>query len=230
MQKEYRIIPDKFRFLSGSMIKLIAVITMLIDHTACYFFTRGEMPYTLMRGIGRIAFPIFAFLLAEGFIYTRNRLKYGTGLLICAVLSELPFNLVHTGTVFYYEGQNVFFTLFFGFLGMCVITYIKKYPLLQIACLIALGVAAALLNTDYKVVGVAFILLMFALRENELVRPFAVFMLGNSWWALGAFVPISFYNGKRGFIKGPVLKYAFYAFYPVHLFVMYLIKYRVFFR
>ncbi len=229
MQKVYRIVPDKFRFLSGSMLKLIAVTAMLIDHTALSFFTYGEMPYTIMRGIGRISFPIFVFLLAEGFIYTRNRLKYGTSLLICAVLSELPFNLVHTGTVFF-EKQNVFFTLFLGFLGMCIITYKKKYPIFQIACLITLGIAAALINCDYGTAGVAFILVMFALRENELVRPFAVFMLGNPWRALGAFVPISLYNGKRGFIKGPVLKYAFYAFYPVHLFVIYLIKYRVFFR
>lgn len=108
---QQRLIPEQYRIISGSALKLIAVITMLIDHTASallrdsdiVLITFGDKPLTLyysMRFVGRIAFPIFAFLLAEGFVYTRNRVKYGVSLAVLALISELPWNLVHTGTAF----------------------------------------------------------------------------------------------------------------------------------
>ncbi|MBQ8467912.1 MAG: hypothetical protein IJ546_09510 [Prevotella sp.] len=131
---------QRFKILSGSGLKIVAVVTMLIDHLALYLwrvdpdmweplFTIGHhtlTPYLLLRGIGRLAFPIFAFLIVEGYQHTRDRWRYGRNLLVFALLSELPWNLVHTGT-WHYSHQNVFFTLFLGYLGICVIEHYRTY-------------------------------------------------------------------------------------------------------
>ena len=72
-------------------------------------------------------------------------------------------------------------------------------------------------------------MLMYALQDRELLRDVVgIMILGSRWKAGLAFVPLAFYNGKRGFIKGPVLKYAFYLFYPLHLLVLYCIRARIF--
>lgn len=235
---KYQIVPDKCKIFSGSILKLIAVITMLIDHiggnlidkyTVLFSFAgRSIYLYPLMRGIGRMAFPLFCFLLIEGFIHTRNRVRYGVSLLIFAVISEIPWNLLHSGK-FFYNSQNVFFTLFLGYLGLCSLKAFKKIPVLPFVSVVALAYLSYLIKTDYSLYGVAFIILLYGLRENEAIRPLAALILYNHWWAMSSFIPITLYNGKRGFIKGPVLKYAFYAFYPVHLLVIYLIKIRVLF-
>ena len=116
--------------IPGSILKLLAVFSMLVDHMAWFLFKNDEAflqvlcmvgskevtPYFLMRVFGRLAFPIFAFLIVEGFVYTRNRWKYGRNLLLFALISEIPWNLVHAGT-WHYPGQNVFFTLFLDIWG-----------------------------------------------------------------------------------------------------------------
>ena len=133
----------KYQILSGSALKMIALITMMIDHTA--FFILGSVPfatatlftvgkvdvtvYYICRLIGRTAFPIYCFLLTEGFAYTKNRKKYGLNLLIFAVLSEPVWNLAHCGK-FFYESQNAFFTLFCGFLAIYFYEKFKDEKLL----------------------------------------------------------------------------------------------------
>ncbi len=233
-----RLIPPKYRFVSGSVLKLTAVVTMLIDHIALYFLRTSQIvlipfeenPFTLyflMRSIGRVAFPLYAFLLAEGFVHTKNRLKYGISLAVLALVSELPWNLVHTGTLFYHS-QNVMFTLLTGYLALCAAERFKNKAPLLVLCLAALTAAAFTLDFDYGSQGYCLILIMYYLREYAAVRAVAGICILPSRWVGGfAFLPIAFYNGKRGFIKSMALKYAFYAFYPVHLFVIYLLHYHV---
>ena len=108
-----------YQVLSGSALKVIAMFSMLIDHTAAYVLSRYQWAgtpfvvigshslsvYRMMRIMGRIAFPIFCFLLVEGFIHTSNRIRYGRNLLIFALISEIPWNLVHADG-FFYKGQE----------------------------------------------------------------------------------------------------------------------------
>ena len=122
-------IPEKYRILSGSALKVLAMIIMLIDHTASFllrdyepattpWFQLGDNTYSLyrvMRDVGRAAFPIFCFLLVEGFLHTHNRFKYGRNLLIFACISEIPWNFAQNGTLLFPDKQNVFFTLFLGY-------------------------------------------------------------------------------------------------------------------
>lgn len=235
--KGKRLIPERYRFLSGSALKVIAVVTMLIDHIAVAFLLDSKIVliqfglgkdltlYYFMRCVGRLAFPLYVFLLVEGFSHTRSRVRYGISLAVSAVISELPWNLEHTGT-FIYSYQNVMFTLLTGYLALCAIESLKNSPLKLTVVIAALTTAAFTLKFDYGFLGFCFILIMYFLKEFAVVRAAAGICVLESRWIGGlAFVPIAFYNGKRGFIKGAFLKYAFYLFYPVHLFVIYLIKF-----
>ena len=105
--------------LTGSTLKIIAMIAMLIDHIGAAVLVRvirstGDMSlyegYTILRKIGRIAFPIFCFLLVEGFIHSSDKKKYALRLGIFALLSEVPFDLAFQSKVVGFEYQNVFFT------------------------------------------------------------------------------------------------------------------------
>ncbi len=234
-----RILPEKYRFLSGSALKVVAVVTMLIDHTASVLLSNQSIIlftiaghsltlYTLMRAIGRVAFPLYAFLITEGFGHTRSRLRYGVNLGVFALLSEIPWNLEHTGKLFHIASQNVFFTLFLGFLGLCAIERYKERIVPLAASLLALFAAATVLKCDYGSNGFCFILFLYALREHELVRAVIGSGILSARWKAGlAFIPIALYNGKRGFIQGPVLKYAFYLIYPVHMLILYALKHRL---
>ena len=121
---ETQIIPERWKVLSGSALKCIALITMIVDHTAYVLLTKGTHLYTVMRAIGRLAFPIYCFLITEGFLHTRDRKKYGIRLFLFALISELPWNLMNRGTLLY-EKQNVFLTLLLGYLGLCAVEYFK---------------------------------------------------------------------------------------------------------
>ena len=224
--------------LSGSGLKVLAMGTMLIDHLAAFYwwydpqffqplFSIGHRHITLyfiLRMVGRLAFPIFCFLIVEGFLHTHDRRKYGRNLLLFAFISEMPWNLVHTGT-WQYNGQNVMFTLCLGFLGLCAMEYFRNDIRRMGFTLIGLLAVAVLLRADYGCVGYGFILLLYSLRHNRLLQAvIGSCALSGQWIAGLAFVPINMYNGHRGFIQGPVAKYAFYLFYPVHLFLIYLLQ------
>lgn len=189
--------------LTGTDLKWVAMAAMLIDHIGavilerCFFYTgTGEMinsaVYSLdvaARLLGRTAFPIFCFLLVEGFVYTRSRKKYFNSLLLFSVISEIPFNLALSGRVFYPESQNVFFTLSIGLIAMVLYERAvnarssgKKskgfaYALGTAACI----VLAELLRTDYGSFGVVLILIFYALRERGEERFFAA----GVWLFLG---------------------------------------------
>lgn len=224
--------------LDGSCIKLLAIILMTIDHTAAHLFwfnpafhtpllalgSHTLTAYSLMRLFGRMAFPIFAFLLVEGFLHTHNRYKYGRNLLLFALLSELPWNLAHAGTLLY-PTQNIFFTLFLGYAGICALEHFKNSPARTAVSLIGLLVLSLVLRPDYGCIGYGFILALYALRRNTILQAVVGSCFLPSRWVAGlAFIPLSMYNGQRGFVKGKIAKYLFYAYYPLHLLAIYLIR------
>ena len=227
------LLPSRLQILSGSALKLLAVITMLIDHTAAFLLSKSHIVlfsllgreidlYSLMRMVGRISFPIFAFLLVEGYLHTSDKKRYGTNLLLFALISELPWNLVHSGRLFY-ASQNIFFTLFLGFLAIWAFENFRGKQ--QIMMLLAVMLFSFAFSADYGFRGVGFVLLLYVLRRQRLLRAvLGTCALSGGWMAGLAFFPIEMYNQKRGFIRGKVWKYAFYAIYPVHLFLLYLIR------
>lgn len=231
---------EKYKIFSGSALKIIACVTMLIDHVSHTLlmqipaFTQPFLEietygiqfsvYTIGRFIGRIAFPVYTFLLTEGFQHTHNRKKYALNLFLFALISEIPWNLEHTGTI-YYDKQNVFFTLLLGLLCMICYEKFQHQPAKQLVCLLALSAVALLGKMDYGFRGMAFIFLMYLLREQKI--PQAVIgtsMLSYPAASAFAFIPINCYNQQRGFIQGKFVKYFFYAFYPAHMLILYVIK------
>ena len=235
MERENGLIPEKYKILSGSALKCIALTTMLIDHVALVLlknsnivlFQTGKDPftlYTLMRKIGRLAFPIYCFLLVEGFLHTHDRKKYGLNLFLFALISELPWNLEHTGT-WHYANQNVFFTLFLGYVGLCCLEAFRERPREQLGSLLLLFLTAVLLKADYGTVGFGLILLLYLLRDRKILQAILGSCFLSSTWVGGlAFIPINLYSGERGFIQGKVLKYSFYAAYPLHILLLYWIR------
>lgn len=217
------------------------MVSMAIDHVAAYLLkydhdftvtliTLGSKHiswYFLMRCIGRLAFPLFAFLLVEGFLHTHDRMKYGRNLLLFALLSEIPYDLVRHGHLFA-AGQNVFFTLFLGFLALWAVRKWEEgnYSPIRLAImlfsLIGLGIV---FHTDYGSTGVGFILLLYVLRQNRILQAaIGCCFLPMRLIAGLAFIPINLYNGQRGFIQGPIGKYLFYVFYPLHLLAIYFVR------
>ena len=120
--------------------------------------------------------------------------------------------------------QNVFFTLLLGYLAMCAIERFREKPLRVFLSLLCLAVVSYFLDADYSIQGFAFIILLYALRGQMVLRIFPALILNNFRFSMLAFLPISLYNGKRGFIRGAFLKYLFYFIYPLHIFIIYLIK------
>lgn len=242
-------IPTVFkRGFSGSTLKIIAMLTMLCDHSAMALIPmiagyngdgliaawsddpRLWTVYHVMRNIGRVAFPIFCYLLVEGFVHTSSRQRYAGRLALLAGISELPFDWAVTPRYLpwadpgMWDVQNVFFTLLLGLLGMMGIAYLQKalhqwqthwwFPLLTWFGAAPLALIAEKLHTDYGAFGVMFIALLYVMREDRIWQTIlgAVAILWEVWAPL-AFIPLWFYNGKRGL----PLKWVFYFFYPVHL-------------
>lgn len=208
--------------LSVFDLKCIAVATMLIDHIGAFLYTDQEW----MRYIGRLAFPIYCFLIVEGYYHTRDVRKYIGRLALFALISEVPFDLACADQVVYMEHQNVFFTLTLGLVCICVIDRLSSKWL-------ALGIAAGIwlltgyvIRSDYGVGGLLMIFFFYQFRSQWLYRLLSVGAINClcygpiQWAGTVALLPIQFYNGK----KGPSAKYFFYAFYPVHLLLLYLIR------
>lgn len=234
------------RGISSAVLKNIAVVTMLIDHIGAVILARLlirdglDTPvygiYMAMRIIGRLAFPIYCFLLVEGLQRTHDIKKYLGRMFLFALLSEVPFDLALSGRAWYPQYQNVFFTLF---IGLAVITgmHLVEQRIMKngfwgkTACvlldfvLIAAGCAAALaLKTDYDFKGVMAIVVLYLFRNRKKMQIWAgviIFLLmdGLEMIAALSFIAIRFYNGSRGKQN----KYFFYFFYPVHLFLLWLI-------
>lgn len=207
--------------ISGSTIKLIAVLTMVIDHVgATALFpaaAKGTELYYVCRLLGRISFPLFCFLLVEGFVYSHDRFRYWRRLLLFAVFSEIPFDLAFYHQIVSFRMQNVFFTLFLGMTALWGMEWLmqkERYRQVFIPPLLC-AVLAWLLRTDYSYFGIILIVVMYCFREFPRKRDMIIAFSCVFWepTAVLALIPIRLYNGKRGL----PLKYVFYVFYPAHL-------------
>ena len=232
---------------SGTALKTIACITMLVDHigASCIEagsfccrnwkgekFLGGDMgsAYSLfqldrvLRFTGRLAFPIFCFLLVEGFVHTRDVKKYVRRLFLFAFISEVPFDLAFFCTPFALDHQNVYWTLALGVLAMAGLKHYEKpdgsASWKGLLCAAGCTLAALLACTDYNGIGVLIICALYLTRGDR-KRQCIVGAVLFAWELTAplAFVLVWFYNGQRGACS-PLQKKAFYWFYPVHLSVL----------
>lgn len=230
---------QRIQFLNGFHLKLIAICTMLIDHMGYTLFP-GVM---WLRCVGRVAFPIFCFLIAEGCVYTHDRKKYAARLLVFALLSEIPYNLMNSGMIWDPYDQNVLWTLLLGALVCWLMDWaLKKCTPLSFVLTGAVMLAAYWLleigNTDYGGWGMLLVAAFYGVHRapsGAVVKMiaqafglafFSIGVMGGylsiELWSLAALVPIWLYNGQRGF-SNKAVQYGFYAFYPVHILALSLI-------
>ena len=183
---------------------------------------KTQVPYTVLDDIHEIeALPETT----EKVLHTHDRFKYGRNLLIFACISEIPWNFAQNGTLLFADKQNVFFTLFLGYLAFCLIDRFKENPTMQLVSMLALLAVSYFLKADYGYKGYVFLLIMFWLHQYKPAQA----LIGSCWliyeWkACFAFISLNMYNGRRGFIRGKWAKYFFYAFYPVHIAILVIIR------
>ena len=224
-------------FLSGSALKVLAMVCMVADHLTLLGVkvwpwmtvslstvgnTTVSPAFLLSCVVGRIAFPLFAFLCVEGYRHTHDIRKYMGSLLLFAILSIVPFNLMEGHPWYYWRHLNVLFTLL---LGLCGIYCIDNFKGLKAGACVLAALVAFLMHCDYSAYGVALIIVMYLLGKPEYQSLALVAVFARSKYTICAAlasVPIMLYNGKRGFIHGRFWKYFFYAFYPLHILLLYL--------
>ena len=142
--------------LNSFQLKWIAIITMVIDHVGAVLFPQ----YRLLRCIGRLSFPIFCFLLTEGFFHTKNVERYMVRLGLFAIISEIPYDLAFRKNFLDFERQNVFFTLFIGLALMYAMQKSCETWIKVIEVLLAMWIANAL-HTDYNLKGILLISIFY---------------------------------------------------------------------
>ncbi len=222
--------------ISAAVLKWIAVVTMIIDHFAVAVYWQLENNiyevYRLQRYIGRIAFPIYCFLLVEGFFYTRSQTRYILRCLVFAFLSEIPFDMAIFGSVFYLKGQNVYFTLTLGLCALWCLDRVRRARMRYFLGYIIQGVIIAVfllagqyMEVDYHWKGVFFIIMFYYCRglQNWVRNIVGVIAFAYEVTAPLAFIPIQLYNGKRGKQN----KYLFYAIYPIHLLIFGIVRFYI---
>ena len=219
----------------GSFLKWLAVISMLVDHTAATVVRRYsvltassqsaetarflKLLYRHMRRFGRLAFPIYCFLLLEGFLHTRDRKKYAMRLFLFALISEYPFDYALHNSQPLMTKQNVFFTLFIGMAVLIGIAQLQGRIMIQLMIMAAGLITARLLKTDYSYHGIFLIETLYITRFSRFFQSgcgAAYMQYYEKMPTPLAFIPVYFYNGKRGRQH----KYFFYLFYPVHLIIL----------
>ena len=227
----------KKKILPQEVLKLIACVSMFIDHFGHAIVPGLPVPYMVelyyaCRIIGRIAFPIYAFLLCEGMRHTQNPKKYILRLGIGILLAELPFDILFEGSISW-ESQSVMVTLTLGALMLlCMQKTEKKW--LKLLLILPFGILADLAKCDYGGWGIGMIAVFFLLDRLPVLAlgillvnavmpsvaiPFLGVHLSVQTFGAAAMVPISLYSGRK-LTRSRTLQWVFYLFYPVHLLVL----------
>ena len=220
-------------FLSGNTLKIIAALSMLIDHIGYMFFPN----VIIFRIIGRLAFPIFAYMIAEGCRYTKNKLRYFLTIFILALLCQCAY---------FYSTGDMYLNVLLSFSLSIVLIFSFQQSLKALgqglyikALLFPLSVMLIYILTLYFKIDYGFLGIMFPLfasvispkdeysrKANVALFTVGLFILslslgGIQYYSLYASLLLLMYSGARGKYK---MKYFFYVFYPLHLIVLEIIK------
>lgn len=219
--------------MSSFALHIWAMLLMLCDHLQLTLLP--DLP--ILRCVGRLAFPLFAFMAVEGYLHTRSLKKYLLRLLMLAVISEVPFDLLVSGSVFDPMHQNVIWTII---LGLCCIRAFENISagrkmMLSAVVIIASLAAAIIARADYSSAGVLTLLAFYVFRGNT-VRCRLMQLLSLAFINLALLGGIKFafpyqalavlslpiiwlYDGSQGPHNG-FIKAANYLFYPAHMLIL----------
>lgn len=225
------------RRLSSFSLRLIALACMCADHIGLALFPSVGA----FRCVGRLAFPLYCFLLVQGFTHTRSVRGYGRRLLLLALLSEIPFDLLIFGRTTCGVEQNVLFSLLFGLLALYAADSLRDKPLSAWLVILTLCMGAMAARVSYGWLAIALCLCAYHAGENKralalstggvlLLYSLSLLLSGvDVGWALVSFcalfalLPMLLYNGRRG-VRVPVLTFLFYAAYPLHILLLVIVR------
>ena len=242
---------NKFKLETTAFsLHIMAMLFMLCDHLWGTVVSGNDW----LTCIGRLAFPIYAFMLVEGYFHTKNLKKYTGRLLIFAVLSEIPFNLAMGSRIFYPIHQNVLWSFL---IAIGLIHWNEKVKGKQIWKRVLVGAASVCIGyiggivtfVDYYNAGILTVLVFYVFRGKkwwcylgqlaclwyinfEMLGGFSyevnilgqIHFIERQGMALLALIPIWLYRGKQGY-HSKTLQYSYYAFYPLHLLVLGILKF-----
>lgn len=224
------------KIFTGNQLKLIALITMTCDHVAYQLLSPDSVAYMILRIVGRLAFPLFTYMIAEGCRYTRNRKRYLTNILGLGIACQVVY--------FIAEGSLYQSTLMSFALSICMIyaiDYAKQKKNVWSVCIIACSVLGIwflssllpqILHTtdyaiDYGFWGIMLPVIIYLTPQSYKVLgvmvgllPLCIYYGGIQWYSYFAVLFLALYNGERGKIN---MKNVFYIYYPLHLVVIYCI-------
>ena len=239
---------NKIKCIDSFTLKIIAIIFMLCDHLWATIVPGNDW----LTCLGRIAFPIFAFQIAEGFKHTKNFNKYLLRMFIFALISEIPFNLMMGGTIIYPFHQNVLFSFCISLIFLNIMEKAKqkskkKYIITSILSTIFGFLIGTITMVDYFGFGILTVFVFYWFKDLKHGRIFEIlgmiiinvyllqgqdisinlfkhtFYFPQQAFALFSLLPIFLYNGKKG-IQNKFTKYLFYVFYPLHMLILSLLS------
>ena len=216
--------------MSSFALRLTALFCMIADHTGLALFPS----VSAFRCVGRLAFPLYCFLLTQGYLHTRNRCAYGTRLLLLALLSEIPFDLLIFAKPVCAAEQNVLFSLLLGLLSLYAVDTLRGRPMHAWLTVMAVCVCAMAADVSYGWLGPVLCLASYRGRDDR--RRLILSVLGTlslysvslalsgvapdwvlvSLFAPLALIPMLLYSGRPG-PRTRLLSFLFYASYPLHL-------------
>ena len=242
---------NKFKLETTSFsLHIMAMLFMLCDHLWGTIVAGNDW----LTCIGRLTFPIYAFMIVEGYFHTKNLKKYMYRLLLFAILSEIPFNLAMGSSIFYPIHQNVLWSFL---IAIGLIHWNEKVKekkiweriLVGIATVCIANIVGIITFVDYYNAGILMVLVFYVFRGKkwwyylgqllclwyiniEILGGFSymvnifgqTYFVARQGFALLALIPIWLYKGKQGY-HSRALQYSYYAFYPVHLLVLGLLKF-----
>lgn len=216
-------------------LKLIACFTMVLDHIK---YAIPETNGFITTYLGRLSYPLFAFLITEGYVHTKDLKRYYKRLLIFAIISQLPFMLFRT-LVGEYLMLNILFTLLLGLISITIFDKVKKKWISIPLCLLVIFLGK-LLNVDYDWYGVTTVFVIYLFRQRKILQFIGFSLLTFiHYYTKGLFYNVSthillsysftissifliwLYNGKLG----KKVKYFYYWFYPIHMLIVYFLKF-----
>jgi len=225
--------------MSQNTLKIIAIATMFIDHVGAIILLplvqQGNFTelYWLSRYIGRMAFPIFAYLIAMGCVHSKNIHAYALRLFAFAIISQIPFALAFGRQISFVSYTNIFYTLFLAVFAVVIYKMLDSKWWAAPLSLIPAAFAAHFLGTDYGAFGVSLIFILYVANPQIRWRAAVLIAAGMVYFYFGQAVALAVFgiaaaicifldNGRRK-PSPAVAKYTFYAFYPAHLLLLWLI-------
>jgi len=218
-------------------LRLLALFSMLVDHAGLALFPR----IGAFRCAGRLAFPLYCFLLVQGYLHTRDLRAYARRLLLLAILSEIPFNLLIFGRVSSLMEQNVLFSLLLGLAAVWTADRFESEPAKAAMGILLIFMASMLARVSYGWLGVALCLCFYKLRQSRAKQALCLLPIEGvyclslalsgvetSWvlvslCAMLAAVPVYLYSGRPG-LRHRFVSFLFYAAYPLHIIALLVIR------